>query len=153
LFDDAATRMAIAEVIRGAVGDTPIIYPFWALGFEPADWPGVIRIATGKAHGYVVRFRGVTAIQGPGTGGHIAADQTIAYEVVAVCSYGDGSEDQFAGELLAIAGALRPGAYITVPPDCSLKTGGMQWNADLYGLGGELCHVAFGALEVYFRLC
>jgi hypothetical protein len=153
LFDDAATRMAIAETIRGAVGDTPIIYPFWALGYEPADWPGAIRIATGKAHGYVVRFRGVTAIQGPGTGPHVAADQTIAYEIVAVHSYGDGSEDQFAGELLAIAGALRPGGTLTATPECIHKTGGMQWNADLYGLGGELCHVAFGALEVYFRLC
>lgn len=153
MFDDAETRIALAETIRVAVGDTPIIYPFWALGFEPSDWPAAIRLPDGKAHGYVIRFRGVSQVQGPGTGDHIASDQTIAYEVVAVQSYGASSEDEFAAQLLAIAGALRPGAFLYVSPECSHRTNGMQWNADLYGLGAELCHVAFGSLEVLYRLC
>lgn len=151
MFSDEDTQNAIAAIIRNTLGPAPIIHPFWIEGYEEGDWPAFFRLPSGEVYGFHIRYRGSGQFAGPGPN---AADQIHRYELVAVRSYSIGSEFAFAGDCIAIMGAIRAGGQIQVAPDCWHRTNGVQWNnADVYPFGSELCHAAEGTLEVLYRLC
>ena len=146
--NDSQIRESLRALIQAAA-PLALVFPRWELGYNPVEWPGLIRSSNdaGRAHGWVITRR-----RNNGKKDHKrCVKRDWAYAVWGFHYYLTGddalnSEDLFSAECDAVAETLdkdletaQPELQIIEPVDCQF---------DLYGFGGEMLHVAQGVLIV-----
>jgi len=150
-FTEAQIRAAIRTVIV-AQAPNAVVFPWWVLGHDPNQWPGVLKPSSGpdanKVHGYVFTR---TQTEGERKNAECVR-RDFTYDVWGFYFYDetstntDSSDVRFNAELDAIANAFTVAA--TLPLELRRVQEEPQFRLDLAVFGGELLHYATGRLVV-----
>jgi hypothetical protein len=150
-YTEEQIREAIREVLAAAAPKAKI-FPWWALGHDPSEWPGILKPETGddsgKVHGYVF-----TRIN---TEGNRTNSERVRREfnyVIWGFHYYDetsrnetSSDSRFNAELDAFCNAFE--IATNLPESLRRVQVEPEFNLDLDVFGGETLHFARGRLVV-----
>lgn len=146
--NDSQIRSTLRTLVQDAA-PTAIVFPRWELGYNPVEWPGLIRSSNDndRAHGWVITRRAIDAEKN----GQRCPKRDYVYAVWGFHYYLTGddatnSEDLFQAEVDAVCATLDTDLKTAHPELRLIEPIGFQ--LDLYGFGGELLHVAQGRLVV-----
>src|SRR5215510_10256676 len=150
-FTEAQIRAALRTVIANAAPNA-VIFPWWVLGHDPNQWPGVLKPSSGpdvnKVHGYVFT-RTLTEAERRNSQ---CVRRVFTYDIWGFYFYDETSNNssssdvRFNAELDAINDSFI--APATLSPELQRVMQEPQFSVDLEVFGGELLHFARGQLIV-----
>jgi hypothetical protein len=150
-YTDAQIRTAILSVLASAAPNA-VIFPWWALGHDPAMWPGILKPSSGpdanKVHGYVLTR---TNSEGERRNSE-CVKRLFNYSIWGFYFYDEtstnanNSDARFNAELDAITNAFIIAA--SLPAELRRVQEEPQFRVDVDSFGGELLHFASGRLVV-----
>lgn len=151
---DVQIRKAIAGIVTANVDPLALVFDYWVLGYEAAQWLGIVRKADGRAHGYIVTRRQAGQISEGA-----ATDELWNYTVVGIYSYFHSNDDQersediFSKEIDKLILAFKPDSVFQIESGDELRFGDNQVVIDLFPFGVEKAHYAVFDVEVKFSIC
>lgn len=150
LPSDSILRIKISDAIE-LVAPKAVIFSYWVLGHEQAQWPGLLRSPAdldaegkGRVHGYVIRRRD-SAGTVPGMD---RVKRTYTYEILGLHYYysgpeADNSEKLISAEIDSISDKFDRRKLLD--PDLG-RVEPITWRLLLPSIGGELLHLSIGTL-------
>src|SRR5262245_9465514 len=153
VFTELQIRDAIKTVLAAAAPNA-VIFPWWVLGHDPNQWPGVLKPSSGPdakmVHGYIV-----TRVNSEGIRRNSQCVRRIFTYAIwgfryydATSTNASSSDVVFNAELDAISQAFVIASSLPLELRRVREDGEPQFKLDLAVLGGELLHYATGRLVV-----
>lgn len=150
---DEQIRAFLAGRLQTAAPNA-VVWPRWVLGYNPAEWLGVMRPSNAdQAHGWLVTRRRQT-VERKGVN---QAEYERTYAIWGFRSFLTGnntanSEQDFSAEVDAVEAALLPGSRFTINTT-TVRVQSVQFTSDLQEFSGELTHFVRGELTLRWRGC
>jgi len=140
---DAQVRASLAAKISVAAPNS-VVFDYWPLGFQIADWPGILRSDgdSGRVRAWSVTRRVIITERLPGSLSRKKSTYAIWFFHYHDDTTASASEDSFSAELDVVINALSAegsGEGLQVPV------------IDLFPFGSELLHVA--QCEIVVTVC
>lgn len=147
-FTEAQMRTALETVIATAAPKA-VVFPWWALGHDQNEWPGMLKPATGldagKVHGYVItRTNTEGERKNPQCVTRLFAYDIWGFHFNETGTRVTNTDQTFSAELDAITSAFINAA--TLPEAVRQVEEELSFRIDLDIFGGELLHYATGRL-------
>lgn len=147
---DQEIREAAAGIISGLYPDA-VVWPYFALGHERQNWPGLFRQADGVTHGWIVKR---ASLQSEWKNG-VKDRKTVYYDIWGFYGFRQGKIDNNSDdEFSVICDAVYEGFKVEprLGIDCIDAHELLQFTAiGTLACGEETLHFAQGRLEI--RLC
>jgi hypothetical protein len=150
-FTDAQIREAIRSVLATAAPNA-IIFPWWAPGHDPNQWPAILKPSSGpdagKVHGYVITR---TNSEGRRKNSE-CVKREFNYAVWGFYFYDEtstnsnSSDVRFNAELDAFCKAFEIASLLPQELRRVTEEGEPEFKTDLDMFGGELLHYATGRI-------
>src|SRR5262245_38433276 len=153
-YTEAQMRAALQAEIEAAA-PLAVVFPWWALGHDPNEWPGILKSPadSDRVHGYVItRRRTFGERENPN-----CVRRFFTYQIRGLRWYDEtGNEDAnsdlaYNAELDAIGARFANKSSLPAPLKRIAEESELNFDVDLNVFGGELLHRSVG--EITFEQC